>query len=532
MDELAKNSFNLLKQEIDINLNELFTIDFGNLKILLTTILNNQQEMSKRIKNLENNEISMKKEYLDKMHDYDNIILTPKKYIIEKSNREELEILPSVINFDIVEKKDNLKEEQNEKNDLKKENNDNQKKEDGKIDQKKFDEVDEGKKIEEENKIDEEKKIDEKIEEQKDDSEVKKLNENSSGQNKISRQVRVDEIISKEEIISLIEEILTKEKIIDNNMPQKGNQNLKLEGLTRNYNMLLSEMTNIKNKIKEFDEMKNLERQKIAELYSLKSKEKNFKNEESEFIKQQLKDLSNTNNSLEKEIQALKTSMNDLNLFELFNNVKTEEGNIDAAKALVVALEKKVFSKTKQIDDNLKQFHDRLNPLEVDRKTNKNNFELVKANIQEMKKNEKILYEQISEYKDINKNLTNDVNDFKKNIIQNNNNIEKKCDDILKNYSDYKDNSEKNISQMIKRLNDNDKKLSDLESTLKQEKKIIDDSINKRDFENFKMSLEEVIKNLQAKDSNIEDQINILKNDMEFSKIKELLDKIREDFYN
>ena len=44
----------LFQGEIDIDLNELFTIDFKNLKIFLSTLLKNQNEMAKKIKNLEN----------------------------------------------------------------------------------------------------------------------------------------------------------------------------------------------------------------------------------------------------------------------------------------------------------------------------------------------------------------------------------------------------------------------------------------------------------------------------------------------
>ena len=42
----------ILTQELDIDLNDLFTIDFKNLKLFLTTILNNQNEMKNKLEEL------------------------------------------------------------------------------------------------------------------------------------------------------------------------------------------------------------------------------------------------------------------------------------------------------------------------------------------------------------------------------------------------------------------------------------------------------------------------------------------------
>ena len=56
MDETETKNSNdpiILKQELDINLNDLFTIDFKNLKIFLTTILKNQNEMSQKMNTIE-----------------------------------------------------------------------------------------------------------------------------------------------------------------------------------------------------------------------------------------------------------------------------------------------------------------------------------------------------------------------------------------------------------------------------------------------------------------------------------------------
>ena len=58
MDETETKNSNdpiIFREELDINLNDLFTIDFKNLKIFLTTILKNQNEMSQKMNMMENN---------------------------------------------------------------------------------------------------------------------------------------------------------------------------------------------------------------------------------------------------------------------------------------------------------------------------------------------------------------------------------------------------------------------------------------------------------------------------------------------
>jgi hypothetical protein len=50
----SKNSSMPIPQdEMDVNLNDLFTIDFNNLKIFLQTVIKNQNDMASKIKELE-----------------------------------------------------------------------------------------------------------------------------------------------------------------------------------------------------------------------------------------------------------------------------------------------------------------------------------------------------------------------------------------------------------------------------------------------------------------------------------------------
>ena len=85
MDENDKRNQNdeiILKEELDINLNDLFTIDFKNLKLFLTTILKNQNKLSQKMNIIESN-INDKDKKIDK-----NFSLLNKKIKTIENNYE------------------------------------------------------------------------------------------------------------------------------------------------------------------------------------------------------------------------------------------------------------------------------------------------------------------------------------------------------------------------------------------------------------------------------------------------------------
>ena len=83
MDETEQKNNNdriILKEELDININDLFTIDFKNLKIFLTTILQNQNKISQKMNIIETS-INDKQKKNDK-----NISLLNKKIKVIENN--------------------------------------------------------------------------------------------------------------------------------------------------------------------------------------------------------------------------------------------------------------------------------------------------------------------------------------------------------------------------------------------------------------------------------------------------------------
>ena len=120
MDENDKRNQNdeiILKEELDINLNDLFTIDFKNLKLFLTTILKNQNKLSQKMNIIESN-INDKDKKIDK-----NFSLLNKKIKTIENNYElnssKLNNLQKGLEDQIKKEEDDKKElEEKEKTDL------------------------------------------------------------------------------------------------------------------------------------------------------------------------------------------------------------------------------------------------------------------------------------------------------------------------------------------------------------------------------------------------------------------------------
>ena len=118
MDENDINNQNdeiILKEQLDINLNDLFTIDFKNLKIFLTTILKNQNKISQKMNIIEST-ISDK----DKKNDKYFSLLNKKIKVIENNyelNSDKLNSLQKGLE-DQIKKEEEERKEFEEKKDF------------------------------------------------------------------------------------------------------------------------------------------------------------------------------------------------------------------------------------------------------------------------------------------------------------------------------------------------------------------------------------------------------------------------------
>ena len=548
MDETETKNSNdqiILKEELDININDLFTIDFKNLKIFLTTILQNQNKISQKVNVIETN-INNKEKKNDKNFNIlnkkikameqnfsinsDKLANLQKEFdSIEKNEQEEEENIVSPknkgkskyfisnSNMEIITSKQNEYQSSDNKNiNIEKEKEDNKEQE-----KETKNEI-----INKETKIQTYKKskLSEKENLEKNDTIPE---EDSNGK-------------SEEEDKDTIEK--DNKKRVNIKEAPKNNQERKNEDPygnveIRKYNNytiddLLSQFPSL---LIEFDELKgrvNLIEKKFkitergSKLISYKSMD-NTPAEEMQYLKLQIKDLQNKNNELDKEretmkrdIEEMQIKMKDLNIFEILQDSKMDQGNMDITKALVMTLEQKVFKKTGLIDEKIKKLEESMNKLETDQKNVKNLSEILKLSNEDIKRMIKNLEEIENKNAEDNLSLTNDVNDII-NDIKKLKEFETKTNEAIKNNQILIDKIQNNVIKNGKRIKEIDEILEDYQSQK--------NGIDKQQFNKFKNELNESIRDLRRRNADMEKEIEYLKQHPDLIKAIDDIKKLQKE---
>ena len=567
------------QEEIDIDLNDLFTIEFKNLKIFLTKLLKNQNEMSHKIKDLEN-----------KLNDqetktYKNISYIEKRVkIIEKNNsinKSQKEDLPKELK-EKKDKKDKDKDRDKDK-DMDKDkdkdrdkNRDKEKDKDKDKDKTKKEKYstsstsgieikgdkEENKNKENEiyniskeeiiiNKIEndlENKNIDNNIENNNENDEKdinikkkrnkKKENEEEKKNDTIPEESIKSEIESESELNNLNESQNNYDK---SKYPRKledpyrntskiNNNKEKIDELFAKYNLMNVDIEEIKKKIDGVDK-KNKAIERGSRFLSLKSFD-SIPSEEISFLKLQIKDLQNRNNDLDKEnenlkkdLEEIKVKIKDFDIYEIFKDVKLDQGSIDASRALIMSLEQKVFKKTGLIDEKIRRLEDGINKMEVENKNTKNIAEILKLSSEDIRRMIKNLEELENKNSEDNLNILNDINEFKNEYKKNNINLDKKINDINNNNNNLLDKLQKNLNNIEQRLIETENNISQFEKGIKT----ADDTVNSEHFKKLKLEFTETIKELKNKDSDLEKKIEILIANQDLKKVKEDIMKLEKE---
>ena len=462
MDETETKNSNdpiIFREELDINLNDLFTIDFKNLKIFLTTILKNQNEMSqkmntietsiddkenknnknflildKKIKAIEQN-FSLNSEKLnDLKKEFDNRDNQEKEEIEippPPKKKENVEFIISNLNMEIVASKNNKIDDKDKTKDIlpKEEEKKEEKKEEVK------EEIKEEKKEKEEDKK-EEIKEEIIINEIKKTPTIKKPNLSEIDKKVQEKEITEEEPVKIEEekkipekeIKPIIKEVPQKiiERRYENpyrNIPIRTYNNEMIDELLTKFPTLLTDFDKLKNQVtlleKKFkaNEMNN-------KLIGYKASD-NSSSEEITYLKLQIKDLLNKNSALEKDrdnikkdIEQMQVKLKDLNIIDIIEATKFDQGNVDITKALVMTLEQKVFKKTQLIDEKIKHLEESMNKVETEQKNIKNFSEILKLSNEDnkrmMKNLEEIENKTAEEILSLNNEMNNINNEIKK----------------------------------------------------------------------------------------------------------------------
>jgi hypothetical protein len=139
--------------------------------------------------------------------------------------------------------------------------------------------------------------------------------------------------------------------------------NYTIDELLTKFPNLLNDFDQLKGRVN-FIEKKFKTAERGSKLISFKSMD-NTPEEDMQYLKLQIKDLQTKNDELlkerdnmKKEIEELQVKMKDLNIIEILQDSKLDQGNMDVTKALVMTLEQKVFKKTGLIDEKIKRLEE------------------------------------------------------------------------------------------------------------------------------------------------------------------------------
>ena len=506
-----------LLEDINLNINDIlsFTFNIDNLKKFLTTLLKNQNLLSKKILELEN-----KLKLKDSFNPY-------------KTTRNKFAKSVRGVNFDVnnVKKYNEKDSKKIEKKNLENKPNDNENidgknNEENKFGNDKLKEIPIT--IFEENKKGEINK-DNKNDNINSQNENKNINENDMNDNNIDNNdnnenyEEDDELYSDKDNEENIERDeneqneKNKENLIKNQKIQNNNINNEIQ-VEKESEFVLSnyEIFEIKNKIKNIQKkIKNLELLNKVNKFTSNIDDKS---EDIQMLRVTLKDVKSDNKNLKKENEDLKkkieninVKLTDLNIFDLFKDCQLEDGTIDAAKALVISLEQKFLKKTALMDErDKKMFSDILDLKTRDQNVvNKNG--VIEHNINEVRNNFKHLGELVTK-------ANNDNNSAM-------NNIEKKMNNLYKDLFDKYDEKNTKIESNILKIND---KILNLEKFKNENMNNINNINNTNNLE----LNEETLKFLSSQNiriNDIENRINSILELAELTPTKEDIEKLEKE---
>ena len=568
-DTKNQNDEIILKSELDINLNDLFTIDFKNLKLFLTTILTNQNKLSQKMNIIESN-ISDK----DKEIDNNFSLLNKKIKIIENNyelNSSKINNLQKGLEDQIMKEGD-----EKEKTDLEGHKEEpeylitnsnleiisNKKSEIGSNESlnsaQQYLERDKAKTTEGRDEDNINKEMEKEMEKEiKKDFNVKdiktemksKLDQFEKVKEKKNKIAKKNNTIPEEESnikSDFIEEDELNDSFEIKKKPKK-DQNLsssqnnyfdpyknipttvfnKYDELLTKFPKLLNEIDLIKARINFVEKWIKTE-DKENRLMTVKLGENNTKHgEDIQYLKLLIKDLQNKNINLDKEIQEIKKNiehmkvkLQDINIFDALKGDKFDQGNIDVTKALVTTLEQKFFKKTGLIDEKIKYLEESMNRLGNDTKNVKNIAEILKLSNEDIKRVLKNLEELENKNAEDNLNLINDVHtaiqDIKKLKA-----FETKASESLKNNDSILGKVQSNLTRNNEKLNEIEEILEDYEPQ--------SSGVEKGQIHKLKNELNEALKDLKRKNLDIDKEIEYLKKHPDLLKTKEDIIKLQKE---
>ena len=234
--------------------------------------------------------------------------------------------------------------------------------------------------------------------------------------------------------------IITNKYIIESDnkyLPKDKTSPELLSMLFKKYSDLEKKINNLDNSKNEISKLKTLLNDNSSKIENIEKNNNDFNNN--------LSEMDNKLSEMKRSYDEIKVKVEDFNIYELFKD--NGDGNLDASKILIQALENKVFKKFGMVDERMKKN-------ETDIFNIKNNITNYDNLIESIKRENEKLKKLFEEY---DKNYNEDKENNNKNFEDINNNIE----NLYKKLSDF-DSNKNNIN--VDNNNINNEKISEMEN--------------------------------------------------------------------
>ena len=483
---------------VDIDLNSLFNLsyNFDALKLMLGNLAKNQTSMVDKINQLEEelNKIKKKDEELEKavtqnqsMNDRKfksvEIVLTNMKKGKDKKGDKQ------------KDEKKKEKEQKSQKEEIKKETEEKGKS----LEKEKIENVEE--KTDGENKTKElpSEKQKEKTELtplEIPDEENKKSSYNNNANNEDDNEEKNDEK-------KVSDEKTEEEKEEDDNEDEDyGNGNLFLSDNV--------ELEELKKRVTELEKkIKNMELMKFSGSLSGSSEDLELQKAGLKSLNDKVEELVEKNRKLTEELEEMKVKVNDFNVYDLFKDCKTEGGNLDVSKVLIMNLENKVFKKIGIIDEKLRKNDEDIYKAKNDIVNLKNQNDVNNRAFANIKEDFKKIIEEIQNMNEENSNQLNDVE----------NKLNEKINKLIKDF----DENKKANKDLFDKIKEQIKKL--------EEKLLNSQNGSGSNDGNSCLSDNDLrfLKELNKKTADLEKNLKMLSSSLNLGEIKDEIKKIKEE---
>ena len=346
--ELSEKGINLIPLDVDINKLFSLTYTFDNLKLIMNTLLENQNIMYSKIQDLET----------------------------EKED--------SKIRINMLEKKVKIlsfKKEQTPRKKMSENNNSDINITDNEINQEKY-----IKEIKEE-----------KEEENKDDNKDENK-EPKEGKSSISFKKKEEAILTPLSGSG----IEGQEDEVDNEGSNAFLFNEELENIKNKIEQIEQNIKKLENNSK-FNPnklLKNTGNSEEIQLIKLNQKT----------LEEKINELNKDKIEINKDLDEMKIKMVDFNIIDLLKEANISEGSIDASKILVSNLEEKFIKKTQIIDEKIKKNEDEMHNLKNEFQNVKNEAQVINTSLIGFKSAVDEISEQVTKTNDQNSNMVNETN--------------------------------------------------------------------------------------------------------------------------